>query len=432
MDYAIFPPEEIVDTTVSLPLSKSISARALIMSRLSDNPGQLPTLADCDDTRALTSALTTTTGTIDIGAAGTAMRFATAYFAATAGTEVIIKGTERMHHRPIKVLVEALRSLGADIQYLGQEGFPPLKIHGHQLSGGSIDIDASVSSQFLSALVMVAPTMQSPLTINLNGEPTSLPYLKLTLSMMTAHGIDAELSGLTITVNPGPYSNFKLDTIEPDWSAASYWYSIAALSAGWVTLPDLNPDSRQGDSAMAYYGERLGVITSPIDPDEHPDTDNGVQLSASPEIFNRLEADMSATPDLVPTLAVLSPMLGVPFRFTGVHTLRDKETDRLQAICDQMRHLGFILETEGDDVLLWESKRCPVYELPAIDTYDDHRMAMAFAPVSLYLPGLVVRDVEVVAKSYPSFWEDLRAAGFSLIDTNDLDKNEIDNNPQTP
>lgn len=426
MDYIIYPPEDILDTTVDLPLSKSISARLLVMNKLT-GAADVPetTVADCEDTRALRGALSCTEGTVDVGAAGTAMRFAAAYFAATPGTQVLLCGSERMHNRPIGILVEALRELGADIEYAGREGFPPLRICGRRLSGGHIAVDASVSSQYLSALAMIAPTLDSALTVTLNNVPASLPYLRMTVDMMKARGIDAELSGMTMHIAPGAYRPLPDFEVEPDWSAASYWYAVAALSAGWVTLPGLRADSAQGDSAMARYGERLGVITTFTTAAEaDDDTPPGAALSASPEVFNRLDLDMSAVPDLVQTLAVAAPMLGVPFRFSGVHTLRDKETDRIAALCSEAAKLGLLFDTEGDDVLAWEGRRCPVFERPVIDTYGDHRMAMAFAPAALYVPGLVIRDVEVVDKSYPTFWSDMAKAGFTLADAGSADSDE--------
>lgn len=436
MDYAILPPDEIIDTTVNLPLSKSISARLLIIHALTPDGGPLPPLAECDDTRALTHALDITSGTIDIGPAGTAMRFATAYHAAMPGHDVVIQGTERMHRRPIGVLVDALRNLGADIEYLDKEGFPPLHIRGRRLHGGELTVDASVSSQYLSALAMIGPTLDAPLDITLENTPASVPYLRLTLDMMRRHGVRAELSGMHLNVEPGTYSSPEGLTVEPDWSAASYWYAIAALSAGWINLPGLCDESAQGDRAIAAYAERLGVLTSFEDDDESP---SGAHLSASPEVFNRLDLDMSATPDLVQTLAVAAPLIGVPFRFSGVHTLRDKETDRVAALCDEALKLGFVFTTEGNDVLAWEGKRVPVFELPVIDTRGDHRMAMAFAPAAIFIPGIVISHAEVVTKSYPGFWDDLSAAGFTLADpatlADNTDQNDItaqDSSDQNP
>lgn len=410
MDYAIFPPEEILETTVRLPLSKSISARLLVINALTPGNNPLPEIADCDDTRALSEALKVHSGKVNIGPAGTAMRFATAFFAATEGCDVVLDGNERMRRRPIAILVDALRALGADISYAGEEGFAPLHIRGRRLSGGHLDVDASVSSQFLSALAMVAPLMDNPLDLTLLNPPASLPYLKMTVGMLQQAGVDASLEGMSLYIPNTTPRPMKCFTVEPDWSAASYWYSIAALTAGWVTLPGLLEESLQGDIRSRVLGERIGVIT-----EFNTEDVIAAELSASPELFSRLDDDMQATPDIVPTFVVAAAMLGIPFHFTGIHTLRDKETDRIKALIEQADKLGFIFGSDNDSIY-WDGARHPIFELPAIDTYGDHRMAMAFAPCSVYLPGIVIRNAEVVEKSYPTFWDDLRQAGFRVVD----------------
>lgn len=407
MDYRIYPPDGMPEATVSLPRSKSISNRALIMNALAGAPAGLDDVADCDDTKAIISALSGDNKEINVGAAGTAMRFLTAYFAAKIGSDVTIDGSERMRHRPIGPLVNALRSLGASITYMGEEGFPPLRIKGWKLSGGELSIPATVSSQFISALLMVAPAFDAPLRLVTEGEIASFPYIKMTIEMMRRRGISVEREGNAITVNPGNYRSVA-EEIEPDWSAASYWYEIAAISTGWISLPGLREDSIQGDRAAADYFERIGVITS--------FEDGKAELSASPELYSRLDLDMQGQPDLVQSIAVVSCMLGVPFRFTGVSSLRIKETDRLEALRLELDKLGFLIEIEGDDVIAWEGRRHPLLEFPQIDTYDDHRMAMAFAPVSIFVPGIVIRNAEVVSKSYPRYWQDLSDAGFRIED----------------
>jgi len=449
VDYIVYAPEEMLMAKAELPLSKSISARVLVMDALArlygGYAGALPSLADCDDTQVLMNALgflragsggsrveSQESGglmvdgqgpgaewrRVDVGAAGTAMRFATAFFAALPGCRVLLDGNGRMRRRPVGVLVDALRALGADIEYAGDEGFPPLKITGCRLSGGDIDVDASVSSQFLSALAMVGPVMSAPLVVRLQNSPASLPYLRMTVRMMQDCGIDADIEGMTLRVRPGVYTPPAGYSVEADWSAASYWYAIAALSAGWVTLPGLRAESLQGDAMAAEYGRRLGVVSNfDAEDEETGEKIDGVELSASPEVFSRLDADMSPTPDLVQTFAMASAMLGVPFRFSGVHTLRDKETDRIEALINEAYKLGFDFESEGDDVLLWDGRRHPVMAPPEIETYGDHRMAMSFAPCAIYASGMVIKDVEVVNKSYPEFWEQLRAAGFTLAET---------------
>lgn len=406
MDYKIFPPEEILETTVSLPLSKSISARALIMGALGASTPDA--IADCADTIALSDALSSKAGDINVGAAGTAMRFLTAYYAATTGCDVTLDGSERMRKRPIAPLVDALRKLGADIEYAGAEGFPPLRIRGRKLSGGEIEIDSSMSSQFISAILMVAPAMDAPLTIKLKGESVSMPYIKMTVKMMCDRGIDAEIERDTVYVRGSNYGVCD-SPVEPDWSAAAFWYEIAAITAGWVTLNNLKEGDIQGDKALADICPRLGVLTE--------FSDNGAELSATPDLYSRLDIDMTDTPDIVQALAVTACAIGVPFRFSGVSNLRIKETDRLEALRRELMKIGCIVEIEGDNVISWEGRRVPIAEMPEIETYNDHRMAMAFAPLSAFIPGIVIRDAEVVEKSYPGFWDDLRNAGFSVVDT---------------
>lgn len=406
MDYKIFPPEEILETSVTLPLSKSISARALVMAALGSSEPQ--ELAVCDDTEAMKLALADKdSGTIDIGAAGTAMRFLTAYFAAVPGRTVTLDGCERMRQRPIGPLVDALRELGADINYAGAEGFPPLTITGRRLAGGEISMDSTVSSQFVSAVMMVAPMMERPLQLRLEGETVSGPYIKMTAAMMRSRGIEVELGRGSVTVSPGRYGRCDIP-VEGDWSAASFWYELAAVTAGWVTLTGLDSDSIQGDSVLKDIYPRLGVLTE--------FGDDGAELSATPDIYSRLDLDLSDTPDLVQPLAVTACAIGMPFTFTGVSALRIKETDRIDALCHELLKIGCVVETEGSNTLTWEGRRIPVGELPVFDTYGDHRMAMAFAPLSVFIPGIVIRDAEVVGKSYPEFWDHLRAAGFTITE----------------
>lgn len=406
MDYRIFPPEEILECSVTLPLSKSISARALIMRRLAGCTDAY-TVADCDDTRSLADALTRSSGEVNIGPAGTAMRFLTAYYAATEGCDITLDGNERMRRRPIRALVDALRELGADIEWAGEEGFAPLHIRGRRLKGGELTMDSSVSSQFVSAILMVAPTMQEPLTLTLDGETVSMPYIKMTVEMMRRAGIDAEINRDVITVAPGKYRPYD-EPVERDWSAAAFWYEIAAITAGWVTLPGLCDKSLQGDAVTAALYPRLGVLTE--------FEDGAAELSATPDLYSRLDLDMTDTPDLVQAMAVTACAIGVPFRFTGVATLRHKETDRLEALRRELLKIGCVAEIESDNIISWEGQRVPLTEMPVIDTYGDHRMAMAFAPLSVFVPGIIVRDAEVVGKSYPGFWDDMRQAGFTLTD----------------
>lgn len=407
MNIRIFPPDEMLEASVDLPLSKSIAARSLVINAIGKFEESAP-LPDCQDIEVLKNALCMTRGEINIGMSGTAMRFLTAYFAATDGCEIVLTGDERMSLRPVSILVKALREMGASIDYLDKEGFLPLKITGKKLSGCELTIDSTVSSQFISALMLVAPLLDNPLTIRIDGEAVSVPYIKMTAAMMAESGVEPVFRYNGITVPNSAYGRPSLRS-ERDWSSASYWYAITALSAGWVTLNDISVQSLQGDSELITLGEKFGVLTNPSE-----DVDGALELSVSPEQFSRLDADMSQTPDLVPALAVTAAVLGIPFRFTGVRNLRDKECDRLTALCQEALKIGRIFEVEGDDILSWEGQHIPVNEMPVFSTHGDHRMAMAFAPVSIFVPGIVIEDYEVVRKSYPDFWTHLEQAGFIL------------------
>lgn len=410
MDYRIYPPLDFIDTNAELPLSKSVSNRALIINALTPGATPLEEVAACDDTRAMTEALSSAdSDTIDIGAAGTAMRFLTAFFASRDGRTVTLDGSARMRQRPIGQLVTALREAGADITYTEAEGFPPLLIKGRKLAGGEVEIDGAISSQYISALLMAAPVMENGLTLKITGEIPSMPYIRMTLALMERAGAATETGNGFIKVAPGGYKRRLTGEAEKDWSAASYWYEIAALSSGTIRLGGLKRDSLQGDSRCAEIFEMLGVVTE-------SDSD-GITLSPSPEMHSRLEIDLADQPDLAQTVAVTAAMLGVPFRLTGLASLKIKETDRLEALRAELDKLGITVETERDETLVWEGRRHPVFEIPQIDTYQDHRMALALAPVALYCPQLVVKDIDVVNKSYPGYWDDLRKAGFTLQDS---------------
>ncbi|WP_370275882.1 3-phosphoshikimate 1-carboxyvinyltransferase [uncultured Duncaniella sp.] len=410
MDYRILPPDGFLETRLSLPLSKSMSNRALIINALTPGAAKLEKVAECDDTDAMREALDSLDAdVINIGAAGTTMRFLTAYFAAKEGVDLILDGSERMRHRPIKVLVEALRALGADIDYAGEEGFPPLRIRGRRLKGGDLTLDSSVSSQYISALLMVAPTMTEGLKLTFTGETVSRPYILMTLKMMEDAGVESEFFDGVVTVRPQSYRPFDF-IIEGDWSAAAAWYEIEALSSGAVTIDNLSCESCQGDRKLADIFARLGVDT------QWEGEEGGSDLIPSPDQDARLRVDFSDTPDLAQYVIVTCVMLGIPFHFTGLSTLAIKETDRVSALKTELAKIGVFIQPEGNDVVSWEGQRRPIDALPVFDTYDDHRMAMCLAPVSLFLPGIIIKDVEVVAKSYPGFWDALREAGFTLLD----------------
>ncbi len=408
MNYRIYPPEEMLMARVQTPPSKSIVNRLIVINALTEGHPETPCTDVCADTRALAGAIQADRGEVNVGASGTAMRLLTAYFAAREGADVTLDGVERMHERPVGPLVEALRSLGADIEYAGEEGFPPLRIRGRRLTGGRVTIDSTVSSQFISALMLVAPTMAQGLVIDLDGLAVSMPYIKMSLGLLQRHGIAAEMDRDVIPIPAGEYIPVDDEQVEADWSAATFWYEIAAISAGFVTLDGLEHPSLQGDAAAAQIFEGLGVTT------DYEGEEGGFDLAANPDPSPRLHLDLSDHPDMLPAIVVAACMLGIPFRITGLENLHAKECDRVEAIVNEMRKIGAMVQTEGPGILTWELQRRPIAELPVFDTYGDHRMAMAMAPVSLFLPGIVVRDAEVVEKSYPGYWTDLQAAGFRL------------------
>lgn len=395
-----------IHTTIQLPSSKSISNRALIINALGNGTHHPENLSDCDDTRVMIRALNDDKETIDIMAAGTAMRFLTAYLSVTPGTR-IITGTERMQQRPIQVLVNALRELGADIEYVANDGFPPLRITGRELRKDTISLPGNVSSQYISALLMIAPVLTNGLTIWLTGDIISRPYINLTLQLMNDFGVRAEWTDdHRLKVEPQAYHSTPF-YVESDWSAASYWYQIVALSKeAEVTLPGLFKDSYQGDSQVAGIFRSLGVETIY--------KDKTVILKKNGKSVERLDYDFINQPDLAQTFVVTCALLNIPFRFSGLQSLKIKETDRMAALITEMRKLGYILHETDGSVLSWEGERCTTEEHPAIDTYEDHRMAMAFAPTCLALPEILINNPQVVSKSYPRYWEDLRQAGFII------------------
>lgn len=410
MTYEIKAPSHI-DATVSLPASKSISNRALIIHALSGGRTMPDNLSDCDDTNVIVAALRDNSAVIDIGAAGTAMRFMTAYLSVTAG-EHVITGTERMKHRPIYPLVDALRKLGADIQYTGQEGFPPLCINGQQLEGGKLSIEGNVSSQYISALLMIGPMLAKGLELRLTGEIVSRPYIDLTLHIMHEFGVAVEWTNIdTITVAPQHYAD-RHYLIENDWSAASYWYEMLALlppSDDTIVLPGLMNGSRQGDAAVRHLYNMLGIRTTFL-------PEGGISLRKHASALPRLDYDFTNQPDLAQTLVTTCAALEMPFHFTGLASLKIKETDRIEALKNELRKLGYVIKDANDSELSWDGERCEPQPHPAIDTYEDHRMAMAFAPLAIRLGSIAIRHPQVVTKSYPRYWDDLKSAGFTIIE----------------
>ena len=416
MQYMITPPRH-VDTRILLPASKSISNRALIIHALTGGNVMPENLSDCDDTKVIIRALSHRPEVIDIKAAGTAMRFMTAYLSVTEG-EHTITGTERMKHRPIGVLVDALRYLGAEIEYAGEKGFPPLRIRGRQLEGGRLEIPGNVSSQYISALLMIAPVLSKGLEMKLTGGIVSRPYIDLTLHLMHQFGVSAEWTDIdSITVKPQPYRQ-RPYTIENDWTAASYWYEVLALTdelGSKVVLPGMMDGSRQGDSAVRYIFSLLGIKTAFADREADRLTD--ATLTRHSCMLNRMDYDFTNQPDLVQTLIATCPVLGIPFHFTGLGSLRIKETDRIEAMKTEMEKLGYILHADSGTELSWEGDRCEPAVQPVIDTYEDHRMAMSFAPLAIRMGRIGINHPEVVSKSYPHYWNDLRKAGFHIVQT---------------
>ena len=406
MNDLITAPEAAWRATVKLPASKSISNRALILNALSSSSYGVENLSDCDDTNLMVNALQADGQDFNVGAAGTTMRFLTAFLANLPG-EWTITGTERMKNRPIKVLVEALNALGAHITYMEKEGFPPLRISGAALPGGEISLPGHVSSQYISAILMVAPLMEKGVTLHLEGEIVSRPYIYITLELMKQFGVSATWEDHTIRVLPQSYTPIRF-LVESDWSAASYWYEMMALSPkAEIELPGLFKESLQGDAAGAKLFERLGVETH--------FTDRGVKLRHTDIRCKELTYDFLNEPDLAQTFVVTCALLEVPFHFTGLQSLKIKETDRIAALQTELRKLGYVLRDAQDSILSWDGERCEPEAHPVIATYEDHRMALSFAPAALVRPeGIAIAHPEVVSKSYPHYWSDLRAAGFTV------------------
>ena len=431
MRYTVSAPASL-HAAIQLPASKSISNRALILHSLAHGNILPRNLSDCDDTIVMTRALDGNPGHIDILAAGTAMRFPTAYLSVTPGTR-IITGTQRMQQRPIRILVDALRELGARIEYVGNEGFPPLRITGTELTGSEISLAGNVSSQYISALLMIGTVLPKGLRLHLTGDIISRPYINLTLQLMRDFGAQADwVSEDCITVSPGGYTDTPF-TVESDWSAASYWYQMMAIEGiknekikggdrssakesedstkeeahtAEIELLGLFAHSYQGDSRGAEVFARLGVHT------EY--TDRGVKLTRKGTPATRLDEDMVDIPDLAQTFVVTCCLMDIPFRFTGLQSLKIKETDRITALITELRKLGYVVRSEQDSILLWDGERCPADADPVIATYEDHRMAMAFAPAAVRFPKMRIADPQVVTKSYPSYWENLKQAGFKI------------------
>lgn len=389
---------------VKIAGSKSETNRLLLLQALF--PGiELDNVSDSDDSDAMRNALKSQSGIIDIGHAGTAMRFLTAYYALLENRTVILTGSARMQQRPIGILVDALRQLGAEIQYVQDEGFPPLKITGKKITQSKITLRADVSSQYISALLLIAPKLENGLELTLDGAITSRPYIVMTLSLLNAIGVETSFAGNVITVFPKAIAP-KVLAIESDWSSASYFYSIVALSGigTAITLSIFKGDSVQGDRALVEMYRQFGVETIFGDASI---TIRKVSKCDCPEVT----FDLNDTPDLAQTVAVTCLGLGIGCGLTGLQTLKVKETDRLEALKKELEKLGARVVVKEDAIKMVPGGGIP--EGALIKTYDDHRMAMAFAPLAVSVP-IIIENAEVVSKSYPAFWQDLKAIGFNV------------------
>ena len=385
--------------------SKSESNRMLILQKLFREI-TIHNLSDSDDTHHLQAALSSQDAEINVGHAGTAMRFLTAFFAIQQKRTTILSGSERMHQRPIKVLVEALRALGAEISYLGNEGFPPLKITGKQLTKDQVKINGNISSQYISALLLIAASLPNGLRVELVGEITSIPYINMTLSLLNQIGITTSFEGQIIQVNPFEEANKHTIEVESDWSSASYFYSIAALSSvsSEIRLSSYKKESLQGDAILAKIYKSFGVETV-------YETNSIVLRKTKEHNKEHLTIDLNKAPDIAQTIAVTCYGLGVSCELLGLHTLKIKETDRLEALHSELTKLGANISVTPTSLYLNSSSE--IVADVSVETYNDHRMAMAFAPLGMKIP-LEILDADVVTKSYRNFWKDLQKIGFQL------------------
>lgn len=395
---------------LSITGSKSETNRLLLLQALYPNL-KLENTSNSDDSEVMTKALNSPftihhSSLIDVHHAGTAMRFLTAFFAIQEGKEVVLTGSTRMKERPIKILVEALQQLGAEISYEEQEGFPPLRIKGKKLSHSKVSLSANVSSQYISALLLIAPKLENGLELTLEGEITSVPYIRMTLALLNEIGVETSFADNIIKINQKSEIVNHQSTIESDWSSASYWYSIIALSeiGTEITLSSYKPNTLQGDSALAEIYSAFGVETI--------FENNSILLrkTHNPQLTTH-NLQLNNCPDIAQTIAVTCFGLGVGCHLTGLHTLKIKETDRLEALKAELTKLGAMVSVTNESLTLEPSKN--INPNISIKTYQDHRMAMAFAPLALKVP-IVIEEAEVVSKSYPTFWDDLKSVGFKV------------------
>jgi 3-phosphoshikimate 1-carboxyvinyltransferase len=413
--YKLSKPDRTLKGEITLTASKSESNRALIIQALSREPIKLNNLAKAKDTQTLIEILDKDKNhykdniEYDVGPAGTTMRFLTAYFATKPGTR-ILTGSERMKQRPIKPLVDVLNNLGAKITYLEKEGYPPLKITGTLLTRNQVEIDGSMSSQYTTALLLISPQLFNGLVLQFKGEVTSRPYINMTLEIMEHFNVVGTWEGSSISVSNQQYSAEEDETytIEADWSAVSYWYSMAALATEVdLKIMGLNENSLQGDRTLKDIYTMFGVRTEFIE--------GGIHLTKSKPVMQAIGLDFSDCPDVAQTVAVTAAGLKIPILLSGLHTLKIKETDRISAIINELKKFGVnAVETLPNTIEIKEYP--PELSIPqlAVSTYDDHRMAMAFAPLALVCKSITIENPEVVDKSYPGFWDDLKKIGFVI------------------
>ena len=391
---------------ITIPGSKSESNRLLILKRCYPNIS-ITNLSNSDDTVSLLKGIEQVDGIVDIHHAGTAMRFLTAYFASKKGTELTLTGSKRMQERPIKVLVEALKNMGAEIYYLKNEGYPPLKIIGADLNVSLVTLNANISSQYISALMLIASSLKNGLTINLEGKITSIPYINMTLDLLKKVGVLGTFSNNKIQIKPTKAINSITVNVESDWSSASYYYSIIALSRNLeLTLNNFSKNSMQGDSKIISIFEKLGVETI------FNKNDNSILLRyIKTEIIDYLSLNLNESPDIAQTLAVTCFGLGIHCKLEGLKTLKIKETDRLLALKTELEKLGANVTITEQSIEVFRSRK--IIENITIETYQDHRMAMAFAPLVLKVPINII-EPNVVTKSYYTFWKDLLKIGVQV------------------
>jgi 3-phosphoshikimate 1-carboxyvinyltransferase len=407
MKYFVSKPDKTLKGSIVLPGSKSVANRALIIHALSYSPYPIENLSESDDTRVMEQVFNSNTNVFDIGHAGTAMRFLTAFLAQIVG-EWTLTGSDRMKQRPIGILVDALNKLGARIEYLENDGFPPLKIYGSHLKGCVLELDGSVSSQYISALLMIAPTLEGGLTLRLKNKITSRPYIEMTLKLMEQFGVKHVWKGNEIYIAERSYKARPF-AVEADWSGASYWYQMAVMADVLdLELIGLTTESLQGDAQIAKWFEQLGIDTIA--------TEKGSRLVKNDKPLPRtLNLNFIENPDVAQTFAVLCVMKQIPFHFTGLETLKIKETNRIAALQDELAKFGAQITEPAHGELSWDGT-FPLEKqaVPEIETYHDHRMALAFAPACQVYGPVAILDPMVVTKSYPNYWEDLKSVGFEV------------------